>query len=71
MCVAMRWLLTLFVCAGCGRTEPLRYPIDGSVERAPCTATEVDRYVVPPMDRRPIDVLFVIDSCSMENVSDA
>jgi hypothetical protein len=35
---------------------------------AGCTAVAVDSYVIPKMDRRPIDVLFVIDdSCSMEN----
>lgn len=35
---------------------------------AGCTASEVEAYTIPPMDRRPIDVLFVVDdSCSMDN----
>lgn len=77
-------LLTLAaVFAACGRTEPLRdrqrdsevigarpvEPID-LIPRsdAGCSATAVEEYTIPPMDRRPIDVLFVIDdSCSMEN----
>lgn len=78
----MRWvglIITLLVSAGCGRTEPVRYPfdaggLDGSTEllpdagEPPCTVTEVENYDIPPMDRRPIDVLFVIDdSCSMGN----
>lgn len=68
-------IITLLVGAACGRTEPVRYPFDAGTGlpppdggEPPCTATEVEHYVIPPMDRRPIDVLFVIDdSCSMAN----
>jgi hypothetical protein len=62
----------------CGRTEPVRWtieldpntglPLGDDAGVQPCTAAAVDTYVIPKMDRRPIDVLFVIDdSCSMDN----
>jgi hypothetical protein len=71
------WLLTLAVIAlGCGRTPLVHYSFDAGAVAPPvvvmppvdagCTATAVDAYTIPPMERRPIDVLFVIDdSCSM------
>lgn len=64
----------------CGRTELVHYPGEwgtwdpvlgmtvADAGRAGCLATAVDAYTIPPMERRPIDVLFVIDdSCSMLN----
>lgn len=71
---ALFLFLTLLFTA-CGRTELVRYsveldpntglPLDAGVQ--PCTAAAVDSDVIPKMDRRPIDVLFVIDdSCSMD-----
>lgn len=75
-------IVALLLTAACGRTPLVHYSIDaGELERdggrepdagqpvdAGCTAVTVDAYTIPPMDRRPIDVLFVIDdSCSMEN----
>lgn len=76
-------IIAVGLLAACGRSEPVRYPPDwgfvvdrwnqpppppdAGVERE-CTATAVDSYVIPPADRRPIDVLFVVDdSCSMAN----
>ena len=72
----MRLLLLLaLTLTACGRTEPVRYPPDwGTVDGADggadnrCTISAVDAYTLPPVDCRPIDVLFVVDdSCSMAN----
>ena len=74
-------IVALSLTTACGRTPLVRYSVDagplepdggvadaGAPSDAGCTAVTVDAYTIPPMDRRPIDVLFVIDdSCSMEN----
>ena len=76
-------LLTLFGALACGRSTPVREQpgvvrspdpnviIDPTIQNgAPpgCVVTAVEQHTLPPMQRRPIDVLLVIDdSCSMED----
>lgn len=75
-------IIALCLTSACGRTPLVHYSVDGGKLETDagaltdagepldggCTAVTVDTYTIPPMERRPIDVLFVIDdSCSMEN----
>ncbi|MBI3185658.1 MAG: VWA domain-containing protein [Myxococcales bacterium] len=55
--------------SACGRTQPLRYASDGGDElRSDCEPWGEDSFTLPPMERRPVDVLLVIDdSGSMRN----